>query len=46
MKYLYRNFEEYVKYAPFNKDHPMYEAYEIIWNMARIPYSEGEEDEE
>lgn len=34
--YLYKSFEEYLEYAPFDKSHPYLEAFEIVWRMARI----------
>jgi len=37
MKYMYDSFEDYVNYAPFDDSHPMYEAFEMVWQMARSP---------
>ena len=36
MKYMFKDFEEYLEYAPFNKDLVNLQVLKIIWTMARL----------
>lgn len=36
MQFMYDTFEEYAEIMGIKPDHPNWEAYKIIWNMARL----------
>lgn len=39
MKFMYASFEEYAAIIGLTPAHPDYEAYKMIWSMARTPHS-------
>lgn len=43
--YMFKDFNDYIEYAPFDKNHPMLGAFELIWNMARSPAFADMEEE-
>lgn len=36
-KFMFDSFEEYATIMNITKDHPQWEAFKMIWNMARTP---------
>lgn len=46
MKFMFKSLEEYAEITGFfNKLHPQWEAFQIIWNMSRSPAFSEEEKE-
>lgn len=38
MEYMYETFEEYASILGITPDHPNWEAFKIIWHIARLKY--------
>lgn len=45
-KFMFKNFEEYAEIMKITKSHPYWEAFEMIWRMARTPPFAEEPDTE
>lgn len=46
MEYLYDTFDEYAEIMNIKDHHPYYDAFVMVWRMARIPASVAEVDDE
>lgn len=47
MKFMFDSFEEYAAIMKITPDHPYWEAFKIVWDMARSPaFAEEEEENE
>lgn len=45
-KLMFKDFEQYAEIMNITKAHPYYEAFEIVWRMARSPAFADEPDTE
>lgn len=45
MEYMLDSFEEWAEIMKITKDHPNYEAYKMVWDMARLPKPKVEDAE-
>lgn len=44
MKFMFDNMEQWATIMGITKDHPNWEAFQIVWNMSRTPdFSKDEE---
>ena len=45
MKYMFEKMEDWAEIMGFDSSHPQWEAFQVVWNMARAPGFADEEEE-